>query len=146
MRCQLCDGPVVGGRCKSCGMPYKNDAVLYHVNEDRKTHDRHASEKAREELRKRLAPSETVKKAQQPQPQRKTTGNTAGNQTAYRAQKHKKTAKTGTVSASKKEYSVLRTEKKEKTSGDFSDPVVSDHIFAGNPGPVGYMAGEHSSK
>ena len=45
MRCQLCDGPVVGGRCKSCGMPYKNDAVLYHVNEDRKTHDRHASEK-----------------------------------------------------------------------------------------------------
>ena len=37
-------------------------------------------------------------------------------------------------------------EKKEKTSGDFSDPVVSDHIFAGNPGPVGYMAGEHSSK
>ena len=36
MRCQLCDGPVVGGRCKSCGMPYKNDAVLYHVNEDRK--------------------------------------------------------------------------------------------------------------
>lgn len=52
MRCQLCDGPVVGGRCKSCGMPYKNDAVLYHVNEDRKTHDRHASEKAREELKK----------------------------------------------------------------------------------------------
>ena len=48
MRCQLCDGPVVGGRCKSCGMPYKNDAILYHVNEDRKTHDRHASEKARE--------------------------------------------------------------------------------------------------
>lgn len=90
MRCQLCDGPVVGGRCKSCGMPYKNDAVLYHVNEDRKTHDRHASEKAREELRKRLAPSETVKKAQQPQPQRKTTGNAAGNRTAYRAQKHKK--------------------------------------------------------
>ena len=36
--------------------------------------------------------------------------------------------------------------KKEKTSGGFSDPVVSDHIFAGNPGPVGYMAGEHSSK
>ena len=131
MRCQLCDGPVVGGRCKSCGMPYKNDAVLYHVNEDRKTHDRHASEKAREELRKRLAPSETVKKAQQPQPQRKTTGNAAGNRTAYRAQK---------------QYSVLRTEKKEKTSGDFSDPVVSDHIFAGNPGSVGYMAEEHSSK
>ena len=85
MRCQLCDGPVVGGRCKSCGMPYKNDAVLYHVNEDRKTHDRHASEKAREELRKRLAPSETVKKAQQPQPQRKTTGNTAGRLTERRS-------------------------------------------------------------
>ena len=53
MRCQLCDGPVVGGRCKSCGMPYKNDAVLYHVNEDRKTHDRHASEKAKMCIRDR---------------------------------------------------------------------------------------------
>ena len=114
MRCQLCDGPVVGGRCKSCGMPYKNDAVLYHVNEDRKTHDRHASEKAREELQKRLAPSETVKKAQQPQPQRKTTGNTAGNRTAYRAQKHKKTAKTGTVSASEKRNTLSSEPKKKK--------------------------------
>ena len=114
MRCQLCDGPVVGGRCKSCGMPYKNDAVLYHVNEDRKTHDRHASEIAREELRNRLAPSETVKKAQQPQPQCKTTGNTAGNQTAYRAQKHKKTAKTGTVSASEKRNTLSSEPKKKK--------------------------------
>lgn len=146
MRCQLCDGPVVGGRCKSCGMPYKNDAVLYHVNEDRKTHDRHASEKAREELRKRLAPSETVKKAQQPQPQRKTTGNAAGNRTAYRAQKHKKTAKTGTVSASEKGILCPQNRKKRKNIRGFSDPVVSDHIFAGNPGSVGYMAEEHSSK
>ena len=114
MRCQLCDGPVVGGRCKSCGMPYKNDAVLYHVNEDRKTHDRHASEKAREELRKRLAPSETVKKAQQPQPQRKTTGNTTGNQTAYRAQKQKNPAKVKASSVSEKKNTISSQPKKKK--------------------------------
>ena len=24
-RCQVCDGPIVNGRCKYCGMPYRND-------------------------------------------------------------------------------------------------------------------------
>ena len=32
-RCQVCDGPVVNGRCKYCGMPYRNDLELYHLNE-----------------------------------------------------------------------------------------------------------------
>ena len=32
-RCQVCDGPVVNGRCKLCGMPYRNDETLYHLNE-----------------------------------------------------------------------------------------------------------------
>ena len=49
-RCQVCDGPVVNGRCKYCGMPYRNDAVMYHLNEDRSEHYRHASEKVRKEI------------------------------------------------------------------------------------------------
>lgn len=53
-RCQVCDGPVVNGRCKYCGMPYRNDAVMYHLNEDRSEHYRHASEKVRKEQRKVL--------------------------------------------------------------------------------------------
>lgn len=53
-RCQVCDGPVVNGRCKYCGMPYRNDLELYHLNEDRSEHYRHASAK----VRKAMAESE----------------------------------------------------------------------------------------
>ena len=45
-RCQVCDGPVVNGRCKLCGMPYRNDETLYHLNENRSTHYRHATSRA----------------------------------------------------------------------------------------------------
>lgn len=55
-RCQLCDGPVAGGRCTLCGMPYRNDAVLYHLNENQSEHYRHASRKAREEMIRRQVP------------------------------------------------------------------------------------------
>lgn len=47
MKCPLCDGTVVNGRCKECGMPYRNDEILYHLNESRRDHYRHASDKAR---------------------------------------------------------------------------------------------------
>ena len=53
-RCQVCDGPIVNGRCKYCGMPYRNDMELYHLNEDRSEHYRHSSAK----VRKAMAESE----------------------------------------------------------------------------------------
>lgn len=55
-RCQVCDGPVVNGRCKFCGMPYRNDEVLYHLNESRSDHYRHASKKAQETMRRQQIP------------------------------------------------------------------------------------------
>lgn len=55
-RCQVCDGPVVNGRCKYCGMPYRNDAVMYHLNEDRSEHYRHASEKVRKAMKENEIP------------------------------------------------------------------------------------------
>lgn len=48
-RCQVCDGPIVNGRCKYCGMPYRNDMELYHLNEDRSEHYRHASAKVKKQ-------------------------------------------------------------------------------------------------
>ncbi len=55
-RCQVCDGPVVNGRCKYCGMPYRNDAVMYHLNEDRSEHYSHASVKVRRAMKESEIP------------------------------------------------------------------------------------------
>lgn len=46
-RCQVCDGPIADGRCTLCGMPYRKDEVLYHLNENRSDHYRHATEQAK---------------------------------------------------------------------------------------------------
>lgn len=68
-KCQICDGPIVNGRCKLCGMPYRNDEVLYHLNENRSEHYKHAGERAREIMRQNEIPlgekkakKQTVKK------------------------------------------------------------------------------------
>ena len=50
-RCQGCGGKVVNGRCSLCGMPYRNDEVLYHLNEPREVHYKHASAKVRDMMR-----------------------------------------------------------------------------------------------
>lgn len=55
-RCQVCEGPVVNGRCKLCGMPYRNDETLYHLNENRSDHYRHATNRARAMMRQEEIP------------------------------------------------------------------------------------------
>lgn len=66
-RCQVCDGPIVNGRCKYCGMPYRNDMELYHLNEERSDHYRHASAKVRKAMAESEIPlpdrNETVPKS-----------------------------------------------------------------------------------
>ena len=66
-RCQVCDGPIVNGRCKYCGMPYRNDMELYHLNEDRSEHYRHASAKVKKAMEENEIPlsdrNKTVPKA-----------------------------------------------------------------------------------
>lgn len=61
-RCQVCDGPVVNGRCRLCGMPYRNDEVLYHLNENKEKHYEHATPKAREIMRQQQIPLGDSKK------------------------------------------------------------------------------------
>lgn len=55
-KCQICEGPIVNGRCKWCGMPYRNDETLYHLNENRSEHYKHASKKARAQMKEREIP------------------------------------------------------------------------------------------
>lgn len=64
-RCQVCAGPVVNGRCKLCGMPYRNDEVLYHLNENKEKHYEHATLKAQEIMRQRQIPLGDQRKMQQ---------------------------------------------------------------------------------
>lgn len=67
-RCQICDGPISNGRCKLCGMPYRNDEILYHLNENRSDHYRHATENARRIMREMEVPlgdKEKQKKAKE---------------------------------------------------------------------------------
>lgn len=59
-RCLLCDGPVSEGRCIVCGMPYKKDEILYHLNENSRDHYKHATEKARKIMRSKAAASGTA--------------------------------------------------------------------------------------
>ena len=89
-KCQVCDGPIVNGRCKLCGMPYRNDEELYHLNENRRDHYTHASAEVRKKMesestsyRKRLAPKEGSPAASARTPGRRETaprpGNASGN-------------------------------------------------------------------
>lgn len=50
-RCQVCDGPVKGDRCVLCGMLYRSDEELYHLNESRSTHYGHVNEHTRKLMR-----------------------------------------------------------------------------------------------
>lgn len=61
-RCQICDGPVVNGRCKLCGMPYRKDEILYHLNESRSEHYKHATDAARKRMRENQIPVQDRKK------------------------------------------------------------------------------------
>ncbi|MBQ0000822.1 MAG: hypothetical protein KBT01_04700 [Clostridiales bacterium] len=46
-RCQLCDGVIKNGRCPDCGMYYRSDDEMYHLNETRKDHMIHASSRVK---------------------------------------------------------------------------------------------------
>lgn len=50
-KCCICEGRIADGRCVDCGMPYRNDEELYHLNENRRDHYPHASEEAQKKLR-----------------------------------------------------------------------------------------------
>ena len=90
MRCPLCDGPVVNGRCTACGMPYKKDEILYHLNESRSDHYKHATPNARKIMAKqqkttsgtgnsaRTANQERQKQIRQEAMKRMTASQTAG--------------------------------------------------------------------
>lgn len=119
-RCQVCDGPIVNGRCKYCGMPYRNDMELYHLNEDRSEHYRHASAKER----KVMAESEI------PLPDR--------NKTANKSSKTSTVKKTVPKSKTQKvQSSVKKTSAKQNTG---------IHTYNANRNPVQERKKEKKSK
>lgn len=109
-RCQVCDGPVVNGRCKLCGMPYRNDEILYHLNENRSDHYRHATIRTREAMRQEEIPLGDKK------PRQTTAGKTISGKTPVKAA----TKNSGSVYTSGKitsgKYPTQKVKKKKKNS------------------------------
>lgn len=111
-RCQVCDGPVVNGRCKLCGMPYRNDEILYHLNENRSDHYRHATIRAREAMRQEEIPLGDKK------PRQTAAGKTVSGKPSVKAA----TKNTGSVYTSGKttttsgKYPAQKVKKKKKNS------------------------------
>ncbi len=91
--CQVCGGPVENGRCKLCGMPNKRDEVLYHLNENREVHEKHATQKAKEILKSREIPLPDLRKAQQEKASAQNAGKASGKE------KPAKTVQPGTKKA-----------------------------------------------
>lgn len=122
MKCPLCDGPIVNGRCRDCGMPYRNDELLYHLNEDRRTHEKHATDKAKEELLKRMVPlgdaakqtsSRTVNKNTQKKSS-KTIGRSTSQTTEKKARNNQKAAARSKKEFGRSNNSSWSSEKKPK--------------------------------
>lgn len=122
MKCPLCDGPIVNGRCQDCGMPYRNDELLYHLNEDRRTHEKHATDKAKEELLKRMVPlgdtakqtsSRTVNKNTQKKSS-KTIGRSTSQATEKKARNNQKAAARSKKEFGRSNNSSWSSEKKTK--------------------------------
>ena len=61
-KCCVCEGSIVNGRCRDCGMPYRRDEELYHLNENRRDHYKHASKEAREKLEKLEGAMDQIRK------------------------------------------------------------------------------------
>lgn len=124
MKCPLCDGAIINGRCRDCGMPYRNDEILYHLNEDRRSHDKHAADKAREELLKRMVPLGDAKQDSGQTSERNTqkiSGKTVQKNAARTVVKKDKD-KQKAAARSKKEFgrssnSSWSSDKKKKSSG-----------------------------
>lgn len=122
MKCPLCDGPIVNGRCRDCGMPYRNDELLYHLNEERRTHEKHATDKAKEELLKRMVPlgdaakqtsSRTVNKNTQKKSS-KTIGRSTSQTTEKKARNNQKAAARSKKEFGRSNNSSWSSEKKPK--------------------------------
>lgn len=98
-KCCVCDGPIVNGRCRFCGMPYRRDLELYHVNEQRRDHEKHASLEAKKILREKEIPlgdkqgkkaaSRSVKKAAGKQPASLAAAYSQGKKTSYKTTRAK---------------------------------------------------------
>lgn len=56
-KCPICDGTISNGRCSFCGMPYRRDELLYHLNESQSDHYRHAAPKARAKMEAAHSPT-----------------------------------------------------------------------------------------
>ncbi len=61
-KCQICGGDIRNGRCRECGMPYRDDAKMYRLNETLSAAQKEAQQSGKKQVTK-----------SKPQPERTTT-------------------------------------------------------------------------
>ena len=137
-RCQICDAPVVNGRCKLCGMPYRNDELLYHLNENRSDHYRHATSKARAMMRQDEIPLEDKKLSENSRPLRdkKPSGNSkpSGNNKPGNPGMYKANVRTGAAGNGEKKSNVYTKTPAKKKKHWLRWLILAIIVFTGVPG------------
>ena len=125
-RCQICDAPVVNGKCKLCGMPYRNDELLYHLNENRSDHYRHATSRARAMMRQDEIPLGDKKPSGNNRP---SGNNKPGNPGMYKAN-----VRTGAAGNGGKKSTVYTKTPAKKKKHWLRWLILAIIIFTGVPG------------
>ena len=133
MKCPLCDGTVVNGRCKECGMPYRNDEILYHLNESRSDHYRHASDKARKIMQTQSAGVGS--------PGKGSAGKAAGNQNTSSGREKIRPAKTKKHSKEAIQSEVENSSEIQTDTAETTDPGTYFYSWDDEQGYKDYSIG-----
>ena len=99
MRCSICEGNVVNGRCTECGMLMPDERNRYHLNENMRDHKAHCETPKQREMHEKPGQQQTFP---QKSGNRQQQGNQSGqnghsvkrNYASYSGDEKKKTGKT----------------------------------------------------
>lgn len=98
IKCQICEGEIRNGRCRECGMPYRNDRKMYRLNETLSAEQKEAAARRMEQARTaKVQPARNRTERIQKQPRRyqrtaavKGSANRSGSDTVRSRDKEKK--------------------------------------------------------
>lgn len=104
-KCQICGGEIKDGRCRECGMPYRDDAKMYRMNETRSAVQKESEQSGKKQVTNG-----------KPQPERTTT--------SQKQQRQYKRTRVAGGSAQKRIMNSAAARQKEKNSNAKTKALV----------------------